>query len=245
MKRLLDRQLRLVEYMTSAAAIFGDKGAPSSAHAPPGIERELLDVEARFSYAKRMEKITAILPRTFELLGPGEGQIVRDFVAACPPANISRLDNARQFHRFLCSRWLHAEPEPGYLPDVAACELAFAEVDADVEDKSARLDHDQHDAPRGAIRRNTAVVLVRCGYDVRSIFEAGAGQAVPSKRDTPLVVALPPGADHPQVFEVPPAVFDLLAELDDWTLPPELNGAPELARLLADLAEHGLVEVRQ
>ena len=65
------------------------------------------------------------------------------------------------------------------------------------------------------------------------------------KRDTPLVVALPPGADGPQVFEVIPALFDLLSVLNDWTDPQGLDDDPDFAKLVADLAARGLVEVRR
>jgi hypothetical protein len=78
---------------------------------------------------------------------------------------------------------------------------------------------------------------------MRPIFEAGPQNAVPVKRDTSLVVALPPAAGGPQVFEVGPAIFDLLAALDDWTDPAALPVAPEFAKLLADLTAHGLIEV--
>jgi hypothetical protein len=67
---------------------------------------------------------------------------------------------------------------------------------------------------------------------------------VPAKRDTPLVVALPPGADGPQVFEVAPAIFDLLAALNDWTDPQGLDVAP-FAKLIADLTGRGLIEVHR
>ena len=70
--RLLDRQLSLVEYLTSRTAIFGDDERSSSPVAPAGLDLGLLVVEARFGYAKRMEKITAVLPKTFELLAPPE-----------------------------------------------------------------------------------------------------------------------------------------------------------------------------
>jgi hypothetical protein len=68
---------------------------------------------------------------------------------------------------------------------------------------------------------------------------------VPVKRDAPLVVAMPPGADGPQVFEVAPAIFDLLAALNDWTDPEGLDVEPDFAELIADLVARGLVEVRR
>src|ERR1700730_11790818 len=130
-KPLLERQVNLIEHMTSGAAIFGREGDLSRTPDLEGIDRGLLRVEAQFSYAKRMEKITAVLPRTFALLGSGEGAFVRAFVEEYPPTTISRLENARQFHRFLVSRRKHEVPDPPYICDVAACEIACAEVDAD------------------------------------------------------------------------------------------------------------------
>lgn len=242
-KPLLERQVSLIEHMTSGAAIFGDDRDLSLAPALQGIDRMLLRVEAQFSYAKRMEKITAVLPKTFELLGSGEGAFVRAFVEECPPATISRLENARQFHRFLGSCWRHEAPDPPHIRDVAACEIACAEVDADPDDRESDRIASVDRAHRGGIRRCRNVVRLRCAYDVRPIFETGSEKGVPVKRETPLVVAMPPGADGPRVFEVIPAIFDLLAALDDWTDPSGLNADPAFTKLLADLTAHGLVEV--
>jgi hypothetical protein len=238
-KRLLDRQVSLVEYMTSGRGIFGDDPVRSLPPAFDGIDLGLLRLEAHFSHAKRMEKIAAVFPKTFELLGGGEAAIVRAFVEACPPRSINRLDNARQFFRFLSSRRMRAPLDPRYIYDVAACELAYAEV-ADGDEKSQDEDHPSQ---RG-VRCSPEVVLRRCDYDVRPIFGTGPDRAMPIERDTPLVFAHPPGADDPQVFEVPPAVFDLLTLLDDWTDPTEFDAGPDFAKFLADLAAHGLVEVR-
>jgi hypothetical protein len=239
-QRLLDRQVSLVEYMTSGAGIFGDDPDAPLAPALHDIDLSLLRLEAQFSYAKRMEKIRAVFPKTFGLLGSREAAIVRAFVEMCPPRTISRLDNARQFHRFLSSRWMRAPLDPPYISDVAACELACAELDADGDKPSSAGSEDG----RSGIRRSPDVVLRRCGYDVRPIFETGTDQVTPVERDTPLVFAQPPGADSPQVFEVIPAVFDLLAALDDWTDAAGLDAGPDFAKLLADLAAHGLIEVR-
>lgn len=263
-KPLLERQVSLIEHLTSVAAIFSEAGG--GAADLEGIDLALLRVEAKFSYAKRMEKITAVLPRTFELLGSGGAARVRTFVECCPPTTLSRLENACQFHRFLLSCWRREAPDPPYLSDVAAFEIACAKIDADPEHRSSdrmiRADH----AHRGSIRRCPNVILLRCAYDLRPIFETtlptlprmrgrvGEG-AVPAKRDTPLVVALPPGADGPRAFEVVPAIFDLLSALDDWTdLAPSLpspacgggrGSGSDFAQLLADLTARGLVEVRE
>jgi hypothetical protein len=244
-KPLLERQVNLIEHMTSGAAIFGDDRDLSLAPALQGIDRMLLRVEAQFSYAKRMEKITAVMPKTFQLLGSSEGAFVRAFVKEYPPTTISRLENARQFHRFLVFRWKHEVPDPPYIGDVAACEIACAEVDADPEDRESDRMTSVDRAHRGGIRRCQNVVLLRCAYDVRPIFEIGSEEAMPVKRETALVIAMPPGADGPRIFEVIPAIFDLLAALDDWADPSGLDAEPDFAKLLAELTARGLVEVRR
>jgi hypothetical protein len=76
------------------------------------MDPRLLCLEARFSHEKRMAKIVTVFPKTFRLLGADRAAIVREaivreFVAACPPTDITRIENARQFHDFLCARWRH------------------------------------------------------------------------------------------------------------------------------------------
>jgi hypothetical protein len=190
-----------------------------------------------------MEKIVAVFPQTFRLLGADRVTVVREFVEAWPPTDISRIENARQFYDFLCARWRRQPSEPPYLRDVAACEFACAKirVGAKVQElRPARGDH----APQGAVRRHPGVTLLRCAYDIRPIFEADSGAATPVERDTPLAIAMPPDAMHPKVFEVLPLVYDVLAVLDDWTDRSTLGATPEVDEVVRDLAEHGLVEVR-
>jgi hypothetical protein len=204
----------------------------------------VLRLEAQFSHAKRMQKIAAVFPKTFELLGSRDAAVKRAFVDICPPRTISRLDNARQFYRFLSSRWMREPLDPPYICDVAACELACAEVDAHDEERRSSCAEDESNLSRRGIRCSPDVVLRRCDFDVRPVFETGTDRVTPVQRDTPLVFAQPRGADGPQVFEVPSAVFDLLILLDDWTDPTELDAGPDFAKFLTDLAAHGLIEVR-
>jgi hypothetical protein len=68
-KRLLHRQVSLLNYLTSGAAIFGDAREPPLDPALRGIDRALLRIEARFSHDKRVQKIVAVFARTFDLLG--------------------------------------------------------------------------------------------------------------------------------------------------------------------------------
>jgi hypothetical protein len=242
-KRLLDRQVELLDYLTSVGAIFGDTADARVGDALHGIDPGLLRLEARFSHEKRMEKILTAFPRTFALLGGRSKPIVRDFVRACPPIDVTRIVNARQFHEFVSERWRREPPDPEYLADVAACEFGCAQVRLAREE--AEPAQDEETPAQGGIRRSPDVVLLRCRYDVRPIFEQeAAARVVPVERDTPLALAMPPEADEPRIFEVPAPVFDLLAALDDWVDPDTLDATGELEELIRDLADHGLVEVR-
>ena len=57
-------------------------------------------------------------------------------------------------------------------------------------------------------------------------------------------MTIPPGATEPQIFELPAALFDLLAALDDWTAPSVFGGHAGADELIRDLAAHALIEVR-
>jgi hypothetical protein len=242
--RLLQRQASLLAYLTSAAAIFGEHAGASVPRPLRGIEPHLLHLEAQFSYDKRMAKIAGAFPRTFAMLGDDLDALLREFVDACPPVDISRIVNARQFHDFLVARWRRSPPEPAYLPEVAACELACGSVHTAHDGSPAQGAPLDPGAPAGSIRRHSGVVLLRCAYDVRPIFEDGGEDAEPVARDTPLVVAVPVGHSGPRVAELPPVVFDLLASLDEWTDPSAFADTAEAEELLLDLIDHGLVEVR-
>ncbi len=243
-KRLLERQVSLLEYLTSSAAIFG-AGARASVPRPlHGIDPRLLRLEAQFSYDKRMAKIVGIFPHTFAMLGDDRDMILQDFVEACPPIDIGRIVNARQFYDFLFARWRREPPEPPCLPDVATCELARGSVRIALEEQDGEAGSLAAPVPAGSLRRHPNVVLLRCAYDVRPIFEQGPDGVEPEERDTPLAVAMPCGAEVPQISELVPAVFDLLASLDDWTEASAFGDTPEAEELIADLVDHGLIEVR-
>jgi hypothetical protein len=241
--RLLQRQVRLLEYLTSGDAIFGEHRDNTAEAASLGIDSGLLRLEARFSHEKRMQQITGVFSRTFELLGAAAGTIIREFVDACPQASISRIETARQFYEFLAARWRKNSPQPPHLPDIAACEFACAKVCADADDRRPEPENQEH-KPRCGVRRPRGVVLLRCDYDIRQIFEEGLQGAAPDRRDTLLAVALPPGVIESKVFELRPVLFDVLTALDDWTDPAAIRELPESDELIADLRKYGLLEVR-
>jgi hypothetical protein len=161
---------------------------------------------------------------------------VRGFVDVCPPRDISRIENARQFYDFLIARWKREPPALLYLPDVVACELACAQVRVEPDagaPVTAPVD------PTGVhIRRKPGIVLLRAAYDIRPIFENGRGVTAPIERETLLAVTLVSG--EPQIFELTPEIFDLLAALEYWVAIDDLPGADEL---IAGLADAGMVEL--
>ena len=238
--RLLDQQISLLDYLTSGCAIFGSDGLAALDQAPPGFDTGLLRLEACFSHEKRMEKITAAFPHTFRLLGKDQSEIARRFASACPPTDNSRIENARQFCEFIAAQ---EQTEPPYLRDVATCEFSLAKARVAFESGESDRTEDEG-AAVGSVRRARNVILRKCEYDVRGIFEAAPENAVPIRRDTLLAILIPPGARDPQIFEVLPVAFEALVALDVWTDTAGLGCAPERDAMLRDLAEHGLVEVR-
>jgi hypothetical protein len=238
--RLLDRQVRLLEYLTSGSAIFGRDGEAPIHHSLDGIDGRLLRLEAQFSHQKRIEKIKSVFPITFRLLEHDCATMVGEFTHAFPPAGVARIENAQQFYNFLCRPWQEAPPVPPYLEDVAACELAIARVRSGIA--ASHAEPSSGKPPRlGSIRRHPEVVLLCCAYDVRSIFGGEVTGTAPTRRDTPLAIAFPPDAGHPRIFEISPCVFQALGMLDDWTDRSELG--LEVDELIGELARHGLIEV--
>jgi hypothetical protein len=243
-RRLLDRQSSLIHYLTSGAAIFNDAELQSVEPALQGIDRRLLGIEARFSFAKRMDKIAAVFPRTFDLLGARREMLVKEFVEACPPFDIGRLENARQFFDFLTARRRREPPAPPHLPDVAACELAFAAARINVEDRSPVEKNRPGGARLPQVRRSPAVVLLRTTHDIRPLFEDASDAGPPIARDVPLAIVAQASADHPKIFELAPEVFDLLGSLGEWVDQALLDESEDAGELITDLAAAGLVEIR-
>jgi hypothetical protein len=240
--RLLDRQARLLDYLTSGSAIFGTDGDAPVDRALHGIDARLLRLEAQFSHQKRMEKIKSVFARTFRLLENDCDTMACEFARACPPAWVGRIENAQQFYGFLCRRWQEAPPVPPYLDDVAACEFAVARVRSGIA--LSRAEPTGDNLPRlGSIRRHPEVVLLRCRYDIRPIFEDASNGMVPALRDTMLAVALAPGAGYPSIFEISSPVFQGLQMLGEWTDRSELGAASQVDELIDEFARHGLVEV--
>jgi uncharacterized protein (UPF0276 family) len=245
---LLGQQAQLLAYLTSAPAIF-DGGQDNEL--PPllcGIDRIRLGFEARFSHEKRMEKLGRVFPRTLDLLKAERAELLQGFAQACPPTSIGLLETAQQFMDFLSAQQRSRSYRSSYVCDVAGCELALAKARfrRDEPPRRNRRSPPAHgnSAKARTIRRAESVALVRCEHDVRSFFERTPDLAAPKRRDTPLVIAQPRSASEPEIFEIPPALFDLLAALGDWTERSCLGRKPGGDALIADLAKRGLLEVR-
>jgi hypothetical protein len=234
--RLLNRQVKLLEYLTSGGAIFGGQVgrlAPELA----GIDRGLLDLEARFSHEKRMEKIAGVFPTTFAVLDRNVETLVPEFAKACPPHDISKFENARQFCGFIATCVEARTLGPSHLVDVAACELACAEARLRA-DAAARADDEPDETLRPASRRDRSVVLLRTAFDIYDVF--ADSNAVPDQRETCLAVVWLSG--EPRITELMPEVFEVLAALDSWTA---LHDLPEAEQLATDLIRSGLLELRR
>jgi hypothetical protein len=243
--RLLDRQVSLLDYLSSAAALFGDQANTPVGPGLYGIDRGLLRLEARFACNRRIEKIIAVFPRTLDILGTDQRIILREFVEISPPTSSSTLANAHRFYEFLSARWRREPPKPAYLPDVVACELAMVEArDNVVEDREKLANKGESDGRERDIRRRRGVVALRCAHDIRSIFEGASAEVIPPPCDAAFAVILPAGSREVRIFEVAPAAFGLLARLDDWVDPSTLGALDEVASLVGYLAAHELIEVR-
>jgi hypothetical protein len=240
--RLLDRQVRLVDYLSSTATLFGEEADAPVDPALQGIDRGLLRLEARFACNRRLERIVTAFPRTFEILGADQRGILGEFVELSRPTTASTLTNARQFYEFLSARWRREPPKPAYLADVAACELAMVEVRNTVEDREKPSSRES-DRPKRNIRRRRGVIALRCAHDIRPIFGGASGDVVPPRCDAAFAVTLPRGSREVRILELAPAAFDLLAWLDDWIDPSTLGANDEPASYLGYLAAHDLIEV--
>jgi len=244
-RRLLDRQVSLIHYLTSGPAIFGQTDQRGTGPTVDGIDRRLLGIEARFSFEKRMAKIQDVFPRTLALMRADHNTLFRAFVEAYPPVDIGRLKNARQFHDFLSARWRLHQAEPRWLPDVAACELAFATARVLAQSNTTTPATSSPRNGRTWVRRSPAVVLLRCAHDIRVLFENSAVAEDPVARDVRLAVVAQPGADHPVILEFASEAFDLLDSLDEWVDQDAFLDVDHASSLVADHAAAGLIEIRR
>lgn len=234
-ERLIERQRKLLDYLTSGEAIFD--GLPPADPALAGFDWARLRLEARFSFGKRIDKIRALLPVTFALLGESRDDIFRDFTVSCPPKSLARIDNAVEFCAFLRERGDSLATAHPWLSDVAACELAFAQ---------ARMVVDRHGAPEmpaGTPRVVRNVVLLRCRYNLATFFEEGPSASAPERRETLLAVQSSPPASQPRVFALSAGAYAFLDALAEARPLSRDVAASEFATLRDELVACGLIEI--
>jgi len=232
---LIERQRKLLEYLTSGEAIFD--GLPPGDSALAGFEWTRLRLEARFSFSKRIDKIRALLPLTFALLGEKRDDILRNFTVSCPPRSIARIDNAAEFCDFLRERGESLVPALPWLSDVAACELAFARVRMGVDRRGAT------ETSVGTPRLALNVVLLRCRYNVAAFFEKGPDASAPERRETFLAVQLSEPALRPRVFALSTDAYAFLNALADTRQLSRDFNASEFVSLRGELVACGLIEI--
>lgn len=242
-QRLIDRQVALLRHLTDADVIFGAAEDRPIDPALTGIDPGHLRLEAWFSFTKRVAKIEAVLPRTLKCLGERLEPLLRAFAASCPPEGIGRLANGEQFQDFMRGHW---PAEPPYLGDLAAVEIAFARARPTGDPPTAAEGDDTIAATRDAlVRRPGTVFPVRCGFDVRPLFERSGDGASPVRKDTPLLVCRHAGEPEPRIFELPDWLFDELAALDQstpWT-DLALAARPDADAILRDLIARNFLEI--
>lgn len=244
MRNLIDRQTNLLRHLTSRAFIFGTEDLGSAALDPDlrGMDVRRLRLEAEFSYHKRVKKLRQTFERTANLLGRRFSAVVQDFAAACPPRSYERYPDAKRFFDHFLERWARRPPTPAWAADVAAVELALSRArtfrPADME-REAMAQRPSR-SPHPWRRTHPCAVLVRCGHDVRPLFEsARSGEAI-RPRPLHLAVLASRGRRRPAVMELAPEAFALLEEAAEWSrTEPAARGTGETPEARADAASEG------
>ncbi len=250
MHRLIDTQTRLLRHLTSHALIFGT-GDPGSSRLEPdlqGMDIRRLRLEAEFSYNKRMKRIRQTFERTATLMGHRFTGLTRDFASACPPRTYERYPDAKGFFEHFLKRSAQEPPTPAWAVDVAGIELALA--GARTLRPTAMESEALTGRPQPSVdlwyRTHPCAVPVRCGYDVRPLFEPGRSGDPVTQRPVCLVVLASRGRRQPMVLELAPEALALLEGSMEWSpLASEEAGPDDNTRvaLIKRLATQGLVLV--
>lgn len=222
MQRLIDRQTRLLRHMTSPAFIFGTEELASAVQDPDleGMDIPRLRLEAEFSHSKRMKKLRQTFQRTAALWGHEFSAITRDYASAHPPRTYERYPDAKCFFDYFLENWAHKPSTPAWAVDMAAIELALSR--ARTLRPTAMENEAVAECPKQPCsswyRTHPCAMLMRCGYDVRPLFEpARAGEAV-TQRQIHVAVLASRGRRRPLVMELAPDAFALMERSAVWTM---------------------------
>lgn len=235
---LIERQRALLEFLTRHRAA-------ADAPALAGLDSSRLRLVRDLSIEKRLDKIRAAFPITLARLDQPPDTVFADFVAECPPRDIGRAENARQFATYLVGLWRHAPPRQACLPDVLKVELAMTLARRAFND-AARAPPDD---ARPAVRRTPSMQLLQCDHDVRPLFDPSSGSDKPAPRRAWLAILPPASGDGasvtPRVIEISAELHAALMALTEWrpcdpTDPLGIGAPPEIGDRLIEL---GVLEV--
>ncbi len=239
MNKLLERQTRLLRHLTSQAFIFGTDGLGVAARDPGlrGMDIRRLRLEAEFSYNKRIKRIRQTFERTAALLGHGFSAITREFAALHPPETYERHPDAQRFFDHFMEHWARKPSTPAWAADVATVELALSRARTlrPTTMETAALAECPR-PPSLRYRTHPCALLVRCGHDVRPLFEPGRSGAPVTQRQVCLAVLTSRGRRRPTVMELAPEAFALLERSTEWSAP-----EPAVEAMTRHLAAQGLV----
>jgi len=236
---LSKRQETLVTYLTSRE-VFDRSGKGLLEHPElTGLDPVRLRLMAQMSRGKRVEKIRAVLPRTFEFLRPSIHDLVEEFAATVVPTSLRRIDNAREFRDFLENRVREDGDVPAWIVDLANYEIGFAEA---VFEDPPPLGEPNSDIER--IRPRPGVKFLRLAHDVRPLVVAEIGEEAPEPETALTVLAIVPqeAGGTPRVFQLPERLYGALTESDDWRTVDDFSAATSPGSLVASLVGCGIVE---
>ncbi len=243
MNKLIERQTHLLRHLTSEAFIFGTDRLSAAAGDPDlrGMDVRRLRLEAEFSYNKRIKRIRQTFERTAALLGHGFSAITREFAALRPPETYERHPDAQRFFDHFMEHWAGKPPTPAWAADVAAVELALSRARTlrPTTMETAALAECPSHPPSQRYRTHPCAVLVRCGHDVRPLFEPGRSGEPVMPRPVGVAVLASRGRRRPTVMELAPEAFALLERSTEWSAPEPAGRAT-----VQHLASQGLVLVR-
>ena len=242
---LFERQKAIIEFLADPAAFLCPRSEDNANRLLADLNADRLRLVGTLCLAKRLRKITAILPKTMWCLREREPNFFQDFASKYPPVSAQRYYNARQFYEYLCHAWRRKGARPPFIKDLARCELAVAYVRGrSPESKLAPTGFSQHGLYACAIRRSPDIKLLQCRYDVRTLLDP-LGAAVSVKKRLVCLLFLPAGSrSGVRVFEITPQLYRFLASLKHWCCINDFNVDRETETAIGEFVENGIVEVR-
>ncbi len=234
------RQLSVLRHLTNPRYFEGAPGDPGV----EGLDPDRLRLMGSLSLGKRIEKIRSALPRSFEYLAHDPRISIGAFVNQFPPETSTRSDNALQFTDYLHGVWCEEPPDPEFLPDLVALELAMAVASASEAEMRAPR---RSPFPSGIPRLVPGTQLLRCRFDIRPLFDDSVERTAPIERNICLAVVMPVESENPRVFEVTRDVYAMLnrirlAEANNSTF---ATGSGLSRQHLDELVQLGVLEVQE